>query len=81
MKIVLLPGACFNRHLMHPHAFICKTSGEECSFLHPESSRRFCAVFLFYFFFLTLFSCLFPTRVSLGLQEKRYSVGIALFCL
>lgn len=35
---------------MHPHAFICKTSVEECSFLHPESSRRFCAVFLFYFF-------------------------------
>lgn len=58
MRIVLLPGACFNRHLMHPHAFICKTSLEECSFLHPD--RRFCAVSLFYYFFSLYFSVSSP---------------------
>lgn len=47
-----------------------KAPVDECSFPHSDSSRRICTLCSRFF---TLFSCLFLTRVSLGLQEKRYS--------
>lgn len=58
-------------HLKHPHPLIYKPKAfiDECSFLHSDSSRRFCTLSWFF----TLFSCLFLTRASPGLQEKRYS--------
>ena len=72
MKIKQAPGTNTNVHLKHPHALIYKpeASIDECSFLHSGSSRRICTLSSQFF---TLFSCLFLTRASPGLQEKRYS--------
>lgn len=72
MKIKQAPGTNTNKHLKYPHALIykAKASTDECSFLHFDSSRKICTLSSWFF---TLFSCLFLTRASPGLQEKRYS--------
>lgn len=71
MRLKQTPGTN-NMHLKDPHALIYKpkASIDEWSCLHSGSCRRFCSLFSWFF---TLFSCLFLTRASLGLQEKRYS--------
>lgn len=77
MKMKQALGRSTNRHLKHPHA------PRPPRMNAPSSTLLALGCFVLTFYFLTLFSCLLLTRVSLGLQEKRYLESIALglcFC-
>lgn len=77
MKMKQALGRSTNRHLKHPHA------PRRPRMNAPSSTLLALGCFVLTFYFLTLFSCLLLTRVSLGLQEKRYLESIALglcFC-